>query len=89
MGKVTSIRLSDDLAAKLDQLAAALERPRAWVVEQAIARYIDEEAWQVAAVSEAVAEYHKGGAALTSHDLVMKRMEDAIRSRTGDAGSLA
>lgn len=89
MPKVTSIRLSDELAARLDQLAASLDRPRAWLIEQAIARYVDEEAWQVAAITEALAEYRKGGASLHTHDEVMGRLEAKMHAQTDDADPLA
>ena len=89
MPKVTSIRLIDELAARLDQLAASLDRPWAWLIEQAIARYVDEEAWQVAAITEALAEYRTGGAALHPHDEVMGRLEAKIRGQTDDADPLA
>lgn len=67
MPKLTSVRLSDELASRLAQLAEALDRPRSWLMEQAIARYVDEEAWQVAAITEALDDYQKGGAKLTPH----------------------
>lgn len=88
MPKVTSIRLSDELVRRLDQLSHALDRPRSWVIEQAIARYIDEEAWQVSAIAEALEEYRKGGAKLTPHDQVMRELHDQIQMRLGDAGPL-
>jgi predicted transcriptional regulator len=43
MSRVTSIRLSDELAGWLDELAVAVDRSRAWLIEQAIARYVEEE----------------------------------------------
>lgn len=39
MAKPTSIRLDDELTRKLDALAAATDRPKAWLVEQAVRRY--------------------------------------------------
>jgi predicted transcriptional regulator len=89
MPKVTSIRLSEELVSRLDQLAGALDRPRSWLIEQAIARYLDEEAWQVAAVAEAVAEYREGGAKLTPHHQVMKELREHVRAGLGDADPLA
>jgi predicted transcriptional regulator len=89
MARVTSIRLSDELATRLDQLAASLDRPRAWLIEQAIARYVEEEAWQVAAVTEALAEYRRGGAVLHSHDEVMERLAAKIRAKEPDTDTLA
>jgi predicted transcriptional regulator len=89
MSKVTSIRLSDELVGQLDQLAAALDRSRAWLIEQAIERYVEEEAWQVAAISDALAAYRKGDAALYPHDAVMERLGAKIRAASDDADSLA
>src|SRR5438552_3379730 len=43
MSKVISIRLNDELAGRLDQLASSVERPRARLIEQAIIRYINPE----------------------------------------------
>jgi predicted transcriptional regulator len=89
MARVTSVRLSDELAVRLDALAASVDRPRAWLIEQAIARYVEEEAWQVAAVTEALVEYQDGGATLHDHDDVMGRLEARIRATAGDADPLA
>ncbi len=89
MSKVTSIRLSDELANRLDQLASALDRPRAWLIEQAIARYVEQEAWQIGAITEALTEYRKGGASLRPHDEVMGRLEARVRARADDASPLA
>lgn len=81
MSRVTSIRLSDALAGRLDQLAAALDRPKSWLIEQAIVRYVEEEAWQVAAIAEALAEYESGEATLIPHDEVMEQLSAKIRAR--------
>lgn len=89
MTKVTSIRLADDLVAKLDQLAASVDRPRTWVIEQAIARYVEEEAWQVAAIEEALADYRAGTARLVPHEHVMQHLDEKIRAKLGDVDPLA
>jgi predicted transcriptional regulator len=88
MTKVTSIRLSDEMAAKLDHLAAAVDRPRAWLIEQAIARYVEEEAWQIAAIVEAVTSYRAGTTKLVPHEDVMRRLDEKIQARLGDADTL-
>jgi predicted transcriptional regulator len=87
MARVTSVRISDELAAQLDQLAVSLHRPKAWIIAQAIARYVDEEAGQVQAISEALGEYRRGEAITSPHDEVMARLEATIRERTADAGA--
>jgi predicted transcriptional regulator len=84
MAKVTSVRLSDELAGQLDRLAASVDRPRAWLIEQAIARYVEEEAWQIAAITEALDEYRQGKASVRPHDEVMRRMEAKMRGPTDD-----
>jgi predicted transcriptional regulator len=89
MAKVTSVRLSDELATRLDQLAAAVDRPKAWLIEQAISRYVEDEAWQVQAIAEALAEYRSGQTTVRSHDEVMDELEATIRERIGDASHLA
>ena len=89
MAKVTSVRLSDELAARLDQLAAALDRPKAWLIEQAIARYVEQEAWQVQAIADALGDYRQGKATVRPHDEVMGRLEQRIREQTHDADPLA
>lgn len=81
MPKVASVRLSDELAARLEEFAAAVDRPRAWVIEQAIVRYLEEEAWQVAAIGQALAEYRAGDSKLSVHGDVMRRLEDRIGAR--------
>ena len=83
MPKVTSVRLSDELFAKLDRLAASLDRLRTWLIEQAILRYVDEEAGHVAAISEALAEYQTGKATLKPHAEVMEQLGAKIRARAG------
>jgi predicted transcriptional regulator len=89
MAKVTSVRLSDELVARLDQLAACLDRPRAWVIEQALVRYVDDEAWQVQAVADALAAYQQSGASVRPHSEVMQRLKARIRAQADDASPLA
>jgi predicted transcriptional regulator len=88
MARVTSVRLSEDLATRLERLPASLDRPKAWVIEQAIARYVEQEAWQVDAIAEALAEYRQGNASVQPHDEVMGRVETRIRQHFDDPSPL-
>lgn len=81
MSKITSIRLNDDIVADLDRLSVALDRPKSWLIEQAITDYVAEQAWQVQAISEALEAYQRGEEKLTPHDEVMDRIEARIRAR--------
>jgi predicted transcriptional regulator len=88
MSKVTSIRLSDETMAKLDKLAAAMERPRSWIIEQAIKEYIADNAWQVEQIREALDDYRAGTAKLIPHEEVMRHIDEMIREKLGDADTL-
>ncbi len=88
-GKPTSVRLSDELTERLDRLAAAVDRPRSWLIEQAVSRYLDEEAWQVAAIAEALAEYRSGQASLMSHEDFMAELTEKIQAAPANADRVA
>ena len=81
MTKITSVRLDDEMANKLDRLAASLDRPRAWLIEQAITNYVEEQSWQVAAISEALDDYRSGNAAAAPHEQVMERLTAKLRNK--------
>jgi predicted transcriptional regulator len=84
MTKVTSVRLEDGLSDALDQLAVSMDRPRTWLIEQAIKRYIEEQSWQVGAIREALAEYRTGAAEITPHEQVMSKLKDKLKGRPGE-----
>lgn len=77
--RTTTVRLHEELSDKLDALAVALDRPRAWVLEQAVQNYVDEQSWQVEAVKSALDDYSSGKAELVPHEQVMARLESRIR----------
>jgi predicted transcriptional regulator len=77
----TSIRLDSTLVEQLDQLATATDRPRSWHIERAVVRYLEEEAWQVKAIQEALDDYRSGTADLVSHEEVKRRIEERRRAR--------
>jgi predicted transcriptional regulator len=49
-----NVELDRELDDLLSSVAASLDRPRAWVVEQAIKEFIDLQNWQLAAIDEGV-----------------------------------
>lgn len=74
MARITSIRLEDETTEQLDALARSMDRPKAWLIDQAIKSYIAEQSWQVAAIKEALEDYRSGGAELEPHEAVMEEM---------------
>lgn len=60
MSKTTSVRLDDTTIRKLDALAMATDRPKAWHLERAIQTYIAIEAAFIEAVEEGRVDAHTG-----------------------------
>lgn len=83
MRKPSSIRLPDDLSERVDTLAAALERPRSWVIERAIATYLDDQQWQVARIREALDDVRAGTATLIPHSAVAAHLDRLIEQAVG------
>ncbi|MHB1052420.1 MAG: CopG family ribbon-helix-helix protein [Thiobacillus sp.] len=53
---VLTLRVPVEVKAKLDKLAQATHRSKSFLVEEAIARYLDLEAWQVGEIEQAIKE---------------------------------
>jgi len=55
-----SLRVPTEVAERLDKIAAALERPRSWVMLRALRQYIADEGQEVLDVQEGIAELDRG-----------------------------
>jgi predicted transcriptional regulator len=55
-----TVRLSDDVADKLDALAAKLDRSRSYVAAQAIGDFVAREEWQLADIEAGLREAERG-----------------------------
>ncbi len=55
-----TVRVPDELADKLDRIAQKLDRSRAYVAAQAIEKFVEQEAWQLAEIEAGIAEADKG-----------------------------
>ena len=55
-----SLRVPSDVIEAFDKLAAALERPRSWVMVRALRHYLEEEGAEIAEDSESLAELDRG-----------------------------
>ena len=60
MPATTSVRLTDEARAKLAALTAATGRSQSWLLSEAIARYLEEEAWQLQAIEEGLQDADGG-----------------------------
>jgi predicted transcriptional regulator len=81
--KPSSIRLPNELSDRVDNLAAALERPRSWVIERAIAVYLDDQEWQVAKIRAALDDVRAGTATFIPHDQVVAHLDAMIEQAVG------
>ena len=70
-GKTTTIRMDSRALKRIDTLARAMSRSRAWVIKQALDRYLDYEEWFVREVKEALVQARSGN--LMEHETVLKR----------------
>lgn len=59
-GMVVSIRLEAQLDCEVETVAAALDRPKAWVIEQAVRDYVALQTWQLAAIDEGLKDADEG-----------------------------
>jgi predicted transcriptional regulator len=78
-----SLRVPSDQIEAFDQLAAALDRPRSWVMVRALRLYLEEgEGAEIAEDTESLAELDRGET-VSSEDL--RRIMEDIIARSGKA----
>jgi RHH-type transcriptional regulator, rel operon repressor / antitoxin RelB len=83
-GTITvTVRLSKEAKAKLDALAASTKRTKNYLAAEAITAYVDENAWQIEAIQEAIVQADRGEASY-AHEEVMSYLE---RRANGDKGA--
>ena len=61
-----SVRLQSDLHDQVAAIAAALDRPKSWVIEQAVKDFVAVQSWQLAAIDEGIRAADAGQVA--AHD---------------------
>ena len=74
--RTASFRLDQSKIARLDRLAAAMDRSRSWVVNQAIEQYLDHEEWFAEAVEDGIAAADRGD--LVPHEDAVTAARDRI-----------
>lgn len=70
-----SVRLDDKTLERLGAIAKATGRSRGALMSHAIERYAESEAWQVAAIQEAMGELSRGEADLVDHAVVAEELD--------------
>jgi predicted transcriptional regulator len=81
MSKETiSFRIEGEKRAAVDELAAAVDRDRSAIINEAIDAYLELHHWQVEHIKRALAEAERGGAGVP-HDEVFNRLRARIENR--------
>ncbi len=80
-----SLRVPADLIETLDKIAAALERPRSWVMLRALRQYIADEGQEVLDVHEGITEADRGE--LIPFDEVMAEAREIIAKAEAKRGA--
>jgi predicted transcriptional regulator len=77
--KTASIRMDDEKLARIDNIAKAMNRSRAWVINKAIEQYLDYEEWFIQQVQEGLKEAEAGN--LLDHAEVAKKWEAKLEAK--------
>jgi predicted transcriptional regulator len=75
-----SLRVDDELRARLEKAAKDLDRPLSWVGVEALEQYLSYHEWFVASVEKAIAAADRGGS-FVSHEEVVSESEARIKAR--------
>lgn len=76
-----TIRADSEVARQIAELAKAMDRPRTWVIEEALRQYIATQAWQIEGIREAQAALGRGEG--IPFEQVMEEMEALIQDTAG------
>lgn len=82
--RVVTAHIPKELATKLDDMAERLDRPRGWLVKEAVAAYVDLVEERLRETRAALAEVRAG--AVVEHDIVERWAEGLVqpgKSATG------
>lgn len=60
MQPVTTVRLDPEIRERLDQMAERMDRPRAWIIKEAVAQYLERETWYMAEVQKGLDDAEAG-----------------------------
>ena len=71
--KATSVRLDDDTLARVGQMAEAMDRPRAWLMAEAIKQYVAREEWFIREAQKGIESANEGR--LVDHSEVKAKWE--------------
>jgi RHH-type rel operon transcriptional repressor/antitoxin RelB len=78
-----TIRLPATIKNKLEHLAEATERSKAYLAAKAIEEFVATQEWQIQAIQAAVKEADSPHARFIDHEIVIKKMKARMAERQG------
>jgi RHH-type transcriptional regulator, rel operon repressor / antitoxin RelB len=78
-----TIRLPETIKNKLEHLATATERTKAYLAAKAIEEFVATQEWQIQAIQEAVKEADSPKANFIEHEMVVKKIKAQMARRQG------
>lgn len=73
MQPVTTVRFDPEIREQLDKIAERMDRPRAWIIKEAVAQYLERETWYLAEVQKGMDDAEAGRA--ISHEEMGARLK--------------
>ena len=73
MQPATTVRFTPEIREQLDKMAAQMDRPRAWIIKEAVAQYLERETWYLAEVQKGIDDMEVGRE--ISHDEMAARLK--------------
>jgi predicted transcriptional regulator len=73
MQLATTVRFDPETRELLDKIAEQIDRPRAWIIKEAVAQYLEREIWYLAEVQKGIDD--AGAGRVISHAEVAARLK--------------
>ena len=68
-----TVRLDPETRAQLEKITELREKPRAWIIKEAVAQYLEREAWYLAEVQKGIDDMEAGR--VISHEEMGARLK--------------
>ncbi len=73
MQSVTTVRFEPEIRERLDKMAERMDRPRAWLIKEAVAQYLERESWYLSEVQKGMDDVEAGR--VICHEEVAARLK--------------
>lgn len=60
MQPLMTVRFDPEIRKQLDKMAEQMDRPRAWIIREAVAQYLERETWYLAEVQKGLDDAEAG-----------------------------